>query len=114
MRFMVGMVIWPVVTTLEMTLPESEPKNPLDRTATLAGPPRVRPISAMASAMKNSPPPVTTSAEPKIRNPTSNEATVRIGTPMMLSTPRAWAVSVSGRVLLGPHRKPGMTSAKVG
>ena len=81
------MVIWPVVTTLEMTLPDSEPKKPLDSTATLAGPPRVRPIRATASAMKNSPPPVTTRAEPKIRKPTSSDATVRIGTPMMLSTP---------------------------
>ena len=58
--------------------------------------------------MKNSPPPVTTSAEPKIRKPTSREATVRIGTPMMLSTPIACALTVSARLLLGPHRKPGM------
>ena len=32
---MVGMVIWPVVTTLEMTLPDSEPKKPLDSTGDL-------------------------------------------------------------------------------
>ena len=39
MRFMVGIVSCPVVTTFEMTLPLSEPKNPLERIATLAGPP---------------------------------------------------------------------------
>src|SRR3546814_16635350 len=66
-------------------LPESEPKKPLDRIATFAGPPRLFPMSAVAKAMKNSPPPVTTSAEPKIRKPIRSDATVRIGTPMMLS-----------------------------
>ena len=36
------MVSLPVVTTFEITLPLSEPKNPLDRIATFAGPPRLR------------------------------------------------------------------------
>ena len=64
---MVGIVSLPVVTTFEITLPLKEPKNPLDRMATLAGPPRLLPINAEAKFMKNSPPPVTTRAEPKIR-----------------------------------------------
>ena len=111
---MVGMVSWPVVTTLEMTLPLSEPKKPLDRIATLAGPPRVRPNSAVAKAMKNSPPPVTTRAEPKIRKPINRLATTRIGTPMMLSTPMACMRTTSCGGLCGPHRNPGIDSANSG
>ena len=64
--------------------------------------------------MKKAPPPVTTSAEPKIRKPTSRLATVRSGTPMMLSTPMACAESVCARSLPGPQRKPGITSANIG
>ena len=37
---MAGMVMTPVVSTLVTTLPESEPISPLERIATLAGPPR--------------------------------------------------------------------------
>ena len=73
-----------------------------------------RPIKAVARAMKNSPPPVTTSADPKIRKPTSSEAIVRIGTPMMLSTPIACARTVSSSPMLGPHRNPGIRSENSG
>ena len=68
-RFIVGIVSRPVVTTFEITLPEREPKNPLASTATLAGPPRLRPKMAAAKFMKNAPPPVTTKAAPKIKKP---------------------------------------------
>jgi hypothetical protein len=40
-RFMVGIVSRPVVTTFEITLPESELQRPLAITDILAGPPRV-------------------------------------------------------------------------
>ena len=39
-RFIAGMVIAPVVRTLEITLPLIEPSNPDEKIATLAAPPR--------------------------------------------------------------------------
>ena len=45
------MVIWPVVTTLEITEPDKDPKNPEETIATFAGPPRVLPSSAVANDM---------------------------------------------------------------
>ena len=39
-RFIAGMVIVPVVSTLEMTLPLIEPSSPDEKIATLAAPPR--------------------------------------------------------------------------
>jgi hypothetical protein len=53
--------------TLETTLPDSIPCRPLDTTATLAAPPRWRPIRALAKSMKKSAPPVTTRATPNSR-----------------------------------------------
>ena len=43
-----------------------------------------------------------------------SEATVRIGTPMMLSTPIPCALSVSANPLLGPQRNPGISPANIG
>ncbi len=56
--FIMGMVTTPVVVTLEMALPEIEPNNAEATTATLAEPPRRRPMVAEAISVKNSPPPV--------------------------------------------------------
>ena len=97
MRFITGMVIAPVVSTLEITEPESEPISADDTTATFAGPPRERPIRAVASFMKNSPPPVMVRAEPKTTKPITRLATTCMGMPMMLSTPMAWMRMVPAR-----------------
>ena len=53
--FMSGMVKVPVETTFAMLLPEIEPNMAEAMTATLAGPPTVRPASAMGISMKNLP-----------------------------------------------------------
>ena len=54
----------PVVMMLDTTEPDSEPNSAEATMETLAGPPRVRPRSFSASAMKNSPPPATASTTP--------------------------------------------------
>ena len=105
---MVGMVIAPVEITFEITLPDRLPKKPLERIATLAGPPRARPIRAPARSMKNAPPPETVSATPNTIKPISRSAITRIGMPMMLSTPTAWPSTVSLNDISAPQRKPGM------
>ena len=56
-RFMIGMVMDPVVATSEVGLPEIIPYMPDDMTAILAGPPGERPVSAAASWNMNSAPP---------------------------------------------------------
>ena len=50
--FIMGMVICPVVATLAATEPDREPKNMLDSTAVLAGPPRYAPRQARARSLK--------------------------------------------------------------
>ncbi len=53
---MIGMVIEPVVTTSEVGLPEIMPYMPDETTATLAGPPGLRPAMAAAKSKKKSEP----------------------------------------------------------
>jgi hypothetical protein len=48
----------PVVTVLATELPLIEPNRPLETTATLAGPPAVPPVIAIARSMKSCPRPV--------------------------------------------------------
>ena len=50
--FIAGMVSCPVVSTLVTTLPLMEPIRPLEKMATLAGPPRTCPSSAKARSRK--------------------------------------------------------------
>src|SRR5699024_1885232 len=57
-RFILGIVIAPVVTVFEIALPLSMPKNALPITETFAAPPRVFPKSELAMLKKKSPPPV--------------------------------------------------------
>jgi len=57
-RFMAGMVTTPVVSTLETTLPLTEPINPLAKIETFAGPPRTEPNSANARLLKKCAAPV--------------------------------------------------------
>ena len=52
-----GMVKAPVETVLAIALPETEPKNAEAITATLAGPPVLRPANASGKSIKNFPAP---------------------------------------------------------
>ncbi len=63
-RFIRGIVKEPVVTVLATELPEIIPKNVLETTAALAGPPLVHPVRAKAMSVKNSPAPVLRSRVP--------------------------------------------------
>jgi len=54
---MAGMVITPVVTTLDTALPEMEPNSAEPTTAIFALPPRDRPVAANAKSVKKAPPP---------------------------------------------------------
>ncbi len=54
-RFIKGMVKAPVETVLAIALPETDPKKADAMTATLAGPPVVRPARARGKSMKNLP-----------------------------------------------------------
>ena len=74
--FIMGMVICPVVATLAATEPEREPKNMLESTAVLAGPPRYAPRQALARSLKKSLAPVTVRMQPKRMKPGTVEATV--------------------------------------
>ncbi len=75
----------PVVMTLVITLPLIEPINPLENTATLAGPPRTWPSRENARLMKNLPPPVCCRATPNSRKPITRLANACSGIPMMPS-----------------------------
>ena len=57
MRVMIGIVSGPVVATSAVGLPEMEPYKPLAVTQALAAPPRMRPVTALASSKKSWPPP---------------------------------------------------------
>ena len=50
------MVIEPVVTTSDVGLPDMVPNSADETTATLAGPPGERPVSAAERSKKKSPP----------------------------------------------------------
>ena len=89
-RFMVGMVMVPAVSTLETTLPDIMPSSPLAKMPTLAAPPRNVPHSAKARLMKNLPAPVIIKAVPKIRKPITVSAKAWIGMPSRLSLESTW------------------------
>ena len=65
---MSGMVMTPVVATLETALPEIEPNIADATTEIFAAPPRLRPIVAIARSVKNSPPPVLNRSWPRKMN----------------------------------------------
>ena len=52
-----GIVMMPVVTTLEIAVPETVPNSADATTDILAAPPRLLPTVAMARSVKNCPPP---------------------------------------------------------
>ena len=65
-RFIMGMVKAPVATVLATDDPEMEPNRAEVTVAILAGPPRQRPVRAVASSMKNWPAPLDSKNAPKI------------------------------------------------
>src|SRR5690625_2954752 len=67
--FMAGMVIGPVVSTLETAEPDIMPIRPDETTETFACPPRKRPNIARATLKKNEAAPVCWSATPKSKKP---------------------------------------------
>ena len=78
-----GMVMTPVVTTLETTLPEIEPKNPDAVTAIFACPPRKRPTRTIEISVKNAEPPDLIKIWPKKTKETTMVETTVMGTPRM-------------------------------
>lgn len=111
---MVGMVMAPVVMTLEMTLPLMEPMKPLLTTDTLAGPPRYLPMSAKARSMKKSPPPVICSTQPKNRKPMTSLAKILVGVPVMPSLPMMRYLTVWGKSKPMPEIREGRKGATRG
>ena len=87
-RFIAGIDIAPVVSTLVITLPLIEPIRPEAKIATLAGPPRTWPSRAKARFKKNWPPPVYCKATPNSRKPITKPAKARVGMPIKASVER--------------------------
>ncbi len=113
-RFMAGIDITPVVSTLVITLPDMEPIKPEAKIATFAGPPRRLPSSANARFRKNAPPPVYCSATPKTRKPTTMLAKAFIGMPSRLSVPKMWNPAVTAADTACPLRTPGARCETIG
>ena len=80
-RFIIGMVIAPSSTTLATALPDTVPNRQDDTTATLAGPPRNRPIATSATSVRKRSPPTAYSARPKRTNATTIVAATARGRP---------------------------------
>jgi hypothetical protein len=87
---MAGMVTTPVVSTLDTTLPLTEPMRPLAKIATLAAPPRTPPNSANAMLLKNGAAPVNCSAAPNITKPITSSPNAWVGMPTTLSELAKW------------------------
>ena len=66
MRFIMGMVKAPVAMVLATDDPEMEPNSAEVTVAILAGPPRQRPVRAVASSTKNAPAPLFSKKAPNI------------------------------------------------
>jgi hypothetical protein len=84
-RFMVGIVIVPAVSTLDTMLPPTVPSSPEAKMQTLAAPPRKVPQSAKDKLMKNFPAPVIISAVPNTKKPMTVSAKAWSGMPSRLS-----------------------------
>src|SRR3990167_8379532 len=112
--FMAGIVLVPVVSTLEITLPLMEPSNPEEKMATFAAPPRYVPHSAKARLMKNAPAPLYWSAVPKTRKPITSSAKARIGMPSTLSREKMWNDAASSRLTDGACSGAGISTENSG
>ena len=66
MRCISGMVKTPVVITLAVAEPETEPNRPEVTQATFAGPPAAWPVRLMAKSMKRRPAPERSTSAPKM------------------------------------------------
>jgi hypothetical protein len=75
------MVNTPSIMTLATPLPEIVPSSALEKTETLAGPPVIRPASAVASRTKKSPIPVIDRNAEKTINRIRTELMIAIGMP---------------------------------
>ena len=76
-----GIVKTPSIITLATPLPEMVPSSALEKTETLAGPPVIRPASAVASRTKKSPMPVIETNAAKMMNRISTELMIPTGMP---------------------------------
>jgi hypothetical protein len=102
------MVMDPVVTTFEITLPLNEPKRALDITATLAVPPLLEPRRAPDRLRKNCPPPEACSATPKMIKPINMIPKTFMGIPKRLVILRAWKLAVVAKERVYPSINPGI------
>jgi hypothetical protein len=108
------MVIEPVVTTLDITLPLKEPNRALDNTATLAVPPLADPRMQYDRLRKKLPPPEACKATPKIMKPINIIPKTLMGIPNMLWMLKEWNAAVVLKVRPCPSMKPGIWGAKRG
>ena len=86
-RFIVGIVKVPVVTTFAIDEPEIIPVSPEARIAAFAGPPLNLPTRATAKFKKYFPPPAWSSMEPKSTNRNTKLTETEIGIPKIASPP---------------------------
>ncbi len=80
-RFIIGIVMAPSTTTLATALPDTVPNRVEETTATLAEPPRKRPIATSARSVRNRSPPTADSARPKKTKATTMLAVTARGRP---------------------------------
>ena len=78
----------PLVTTLAMALPDTDPIAAEARTAAFAGPPLCLPVTAYARSMKNWPAPVTSRSAPNKMKMKTKDAATPNGIPYIPSWPR--------------------------
>src|SRR3970282_2278876 len=114
MRFIAGIVTTPVVSTLETTLPDTEPIRPLAKIATLAGRPRTEPKRANAGRWKKGAAPVNCSPAPNMTKPIASSPKARVGMPSALSLEAKWNDAVDARSRGRPEIGPGMGPADTG
>ena len=100
LRFMSGIVIGPSTSTFATALPEIVPNRLELTTATLPGPPALRPVSARANSMKSCPTPVRSMKVPKRTNRITYPADTPSVGPKMPSVVRYIISTIcSGRAL---------------
>jgi hypothetical protein len=87
-RFISGIVTWPVTITLATAEPETLPKSEDEITATLPGPPAERPVSDRAKSMNSRPTPERSMKAPNSTNTTTNPAETPSVEPKMPSVVR--------------------------
>ncbi len=84
-RFIIGIVNAPDATTFATDEPDIDPNNAELNVAIFAGPPRQRPVKAVANSMKNVPAPLRSKNAPKIMKGKTKVAKVAVTTPNIAS-----------------------------